>query len=135
FKIFTSRYGFCKILSVLNPTILPIVFKVSLFKSCALVSIALVASVDAVSAAPATPAQAAAYAKPIFAAGFNKTGLGPRTQPNEVLVSCQRVRNTVNTFTCRGKRKDNYCNGITTVYKTSRGVYKHKNDNIGCRAS
>src|SRR6476469_7691432 len=61
-------------LSILKPTILPIVFKLSqLFKSCTLVSIALVASVDVASAAPATPAQAAAYAKPIFAAGFNKT--------------------------------------------------------------
>jgi hypothetical protein len=123
-------------LSILKPTILPIVFKLSqLFKSCALVSIALVASVDVASAAPATSAQAATYAKPIFAAGFNKTGLGPQTQPNEVEVVCQKVRNKVNTFTCRGKRKDNYCSGTTTVYKTSQAGYKHKNDNFGCTAS
>jgi len=112
------------------------VFNLSQFvKLGALVTVALVSSIDTASAAPATPAQAAAYAKPVFASGFNNTGLGPTTRPNEVQVSCQRVRNTVNTFTCRGKRKDNYCNGTITVYKTSRGAFKHKNENVGCIAS
>ena len=104
-------------------------------KTCALVTIAFVAIADTASATPVTTRQAAAYAKPIFVNSFNATGLGPRTRPSEVEVSCRPVRNQVDTFTCRGKRRDNYCNGTMTVYKTRQQGYKHKNNNSGCVAS
>ena len=104
-------------------------------KSCMIIPLALVGMVDVASAKPLTANQAAQYAQPIFAKGFNDVGLGPTTRPDEVAVLCRRVRNQSNTFICRGQRLDNYCSGTMTVYKTARNIYKHKNENLGCIAS
>ncbi|AFZ12283.1 hypothetical protein Cri9333_1389 [Crinalium epipsammum PCC 9333] len=108
---------------------------VQVLKYCRIIPIALVGMIDVASAAPLTANQAAQYAQPIFAKGFNNVGLGPTTKPNEVAVLCRRVPKQVNTFSCSGRRLDKYCSGTMTVYKTAQNKYKHKNDNFGCVAS
>ena len=108
---------------------------VQFLKYSRIIPIALVGMMDVASAAPLTANQAARYAQPIFAEGFNNVGLGPTTKPNEVAVLCKRVPKQVNTLSCYGRRLDKYCSGRMTVYKTAQNRYRHKNDNLGCIAN